>query len=725
MSEVEPLLLDRLRQVWVNHPQIVRPQEEAMRQALLTRFAPEYLSQLEGEALLLDLHGRQSRDSLAWWLEFKNDDQFQARTFGSISGGSALKFGIYQRAEDDQWVVADGTPRGRPVRVAEAITVASRQRDALLLGRERVLSLGRDPNDWRKLQDELEALAPELVGLAFFHKYLSLVRPDGIDDFHSLEYQNHHLLFMGLKPTGKLYTNGGLFVGAWRVFLDVHPPLSLYAFIRLLTVAHGPPVRWWRLWVGGRSEAEWVDMRDGGEIAMADADLGDLALLTAGQSGESAKEKLREALLQRGRAPAQVSKQINPLWSFFARLNEGDRVLAMNGHAVVGVGRVTGPYRFVADATLPHRRGVEWLSLEPFSYSGETGGSPLIPLDSSPDLITQAVHQTWGPAPPISVVPPLTGMVAQMKGELDRKGQLVLYGPPGTGKTYQARRAAEAIVARAAHNRAWDALDAPTRAALWGDGPPEAQRLWMCTFHPSFAYEEFVEGLRPKPVPGGLDFQPRPGLFRRLCMVAAQTREPCILIIDELNRGDVPRIFGELLTLLEADKRGRVFVTLPWSQAPFTIPPNVFVVGTMNTADRSIMLLDAALRRRFGFLELMPDPRLLAGPPVGGIALDRLLIGLNRRLTEALGADGRNLQVGHAYLMRDSAPLRDPAELLRVVRAELLPLLQEYCYDQPRALSAILGPELVDESGRGFRPEVRDDDDALRAALQTWLEAGD
>src|SRR5262249_35268057 len=139
-----------------------------------------------------------------------------------------------------------------------------------------------------------------------------------------------------------------------------------------------------------------------------------------------------------------------------------------------------------------------------------------------------------------------------------------------------------------------------------GDGLVRA-----CCFHPAYGYEDFIEGYRPQTVNGHMAFQPRDGVFKGLCKDAERApRDRFFLLVDEINRGDIPRIFGELLTILEKDKRGKS-ILLPVSGDTFRVPPNVFVIGTMNTADRSISLLDAALRRRFGFVELMPDSSVL------------------------------------------------------------------------------------------------------------------
>ena len=196
------------------------------------------------------------------------------------------------------------------------------------------------------------------------------------------------------------------------------------------------------------------------------------------------------------------------------------------------------------------------------------------------------------------------------------------------------------------------------------------------------------------------------GIFKTLCAAAARDPEGhYYLVIDEINRGEIPRIFGELLTLLDKPKRG-ASVVLPLSGERFSVPPNVSVIGTMNTADRSIALLDTALRRRFGFIELMPDPATLGDTVIEGIALRPWLAALNQQIIAHVGRDGRNLQVGHSYLMAGGRPIHDFRQLARVLQEDILPLLEEYCYEAWDTLERILGPGLVDVAKRRFKTEL-------------------
>lgn len=242
--------------------------------------------------------------------------------------------------------------------------------------------------------------------------------------------------------------------------------------------------------------------------------------------------------------------------------------------------------------------------------------------------------------------------------------------------------------------------------------------LHLITFHPAFSYEEFIEGLRPT-ASGG--FEVRDGAFKRVCLAAhANPDQDYVVIIDEINRADTAKTFGELITLIEDDKRaepgtpGLYRVTLPYSEAPdnlFSVPSNVYVIGTMNTADRSITLMDVALRRRFTFVEVAPRPELLKGT-VAGTALspEQLLRTLNGHLTQALDADHR---VGHAYLMGEALTVRDIAFRWR---HKLIPLLQEYFYGQDPELRHLLGDALyLDATG-----VKRLTDEALAGALATF-----
>lgn len=244
---------------------------------------------------------------------------------------------------------------------------------------------------------------------------------------------------------------------------------------------------------------------------------------------------------------------------------------------------------------------------------------------------------------------------------------------------------------------------------------PLAPFLHLVTFHPAFSYEEFVEGLRPTADGGGL--RVRDGIFKRVCAAArADPDNRYVLLIDEINRADTARTFGELITLIEDDKRSqtgltaRYEATLPYSDPPgnrLSVPDNVYLIGTMNTADRSITLLDVALRRRFTFVEVPPATEHLG--IVDGLALGALLKALNAQIVRVLDRDHA---IGHAYLTGTGA--MTARELRFRWKHKIVPLLQEYFYADEDQLLTVLGETLYgDAIGRDVL-----DEQGLIAALK-------
>ena len=282
---------------------------------------------------------------------------------------------------------------------------------------------------------------------------------------------------------------------------------------------------------------------------------------------------------------------------------------------------------------------------------------------------------------------------------------LVLYGPPGTGKTWHTVTRAVAIVeARSVHEVLEEEREDRAAVKRRFNEYRQANRIEMVTFHQNTTYQDFVEGIRPvliNDASAGADGQAEPqnvgdvqyelsrGVFRRITECAEQDPDQrYVLVIDEINRGNIAAIFGELITLIEDSKRiGRddeTRVTLPGSKTELGVPANLHVVGTMNTADRSIALLDTALRRRFVFEEMMPDA---SHPGIStdadGVNCRDLLAAMNRRIAVLLD---REHQIGHTYFLG----VDTLAVLASTFRTRILPLLQEYFYDDWEKIRAVL-----------------------------------
>lgn len=667
------------------------------------KFGPEVLRGRSGEDLLRFMHGRGTKDSLVYWLEFKNDEELPA-IFGSIAGGSALKFGIYQSTETQHWMT--GHPhKQKKLSLREAILLVENQRDQLLAGCAVLAGYEPETADHAAIQARMAEAAPDLADKGWAHKYFAMLFPRLLDDYHNLDLQRYHLIRLHKLPADGLYENARFFTGIARQ-LDI-PVTHLGA---VLNARDGDPKTVWRLGttVGGDGPSEWPRMREGGFAAIGWSETGDLSGIERNAAGKAHVRRLIEA--QHPDQPdtaghaAALTRGANQLFAFATRASAGDTIVAMEGLTVRGVGEVTGDYYFEdGDGPFAHRRAVRWRSLEEWKLPKKEGlFTTFVPLKQPANLVElvrrldtpsgELVPQAARPEPEIArprPVQPLVGLLGRIQSTLARKGQVILYGPPGTGKTHWASRAMAELGARSWFGKSYGELSETERREL------AEHAIARCTFHPAYGYEDFLVGYRPRVEGGNLTFVPKRGIFAELCRRAAkQPGRHFYLLVDEINRGDIPRIFGELLTVLEKDKRG-VPVLLPMLDEPFVVPPNIALIGTMNTADRSIALLDAALRRRFAFIELMPDSRVLKGVSVEGLPIGPWLDALNRRVVRHAGRDSRNLQVGHSYLMSGSAPIEDPGRLVEVLRDDIVPLLQEYCYDDFEALRSILGATIV------------------------------
>ncbi len=272
----------------------------------------------------------------------------------------------------------------------------------------------------------------------------------------------------------------------------------------------------------------------------------------------------------------------------------------------------------------------------------------------------------------------------------------ILYGPPGTGKTYNTVKHAVALVENKENVDNEPYADVKARF----DEYCEHGRIKFTTFHQSFSYEDFVEGIRPVIVDKygkesssahaetNVIYRVYDGVFKTFCDRAAKNPfVNYVAVIDEINRGNISKIFGELITLIEDTKRGTA-VTLPFSQREFIVPENVFILGTMNTADRSIAMLDTALRRRFDFTEMMPVPELLKN--CGEIDLCEMLMAINQRIEYYYD---REHTIGHAYFMNKNGSIRDIGTLRKIFNNRIIPLLQEYFFDDYEKIRLVLNDE--------------------------------
>ena len=272
----------------------------------------------------------------------------------------------------------------------------------------------------------------------------------------------------------------------------------------------------------------------------------------------------------------------------------------------------------------------------------------------------------------------------------------IIYGAPGTGKTYSTAEYALAII----ENRAAD-LQKKTvteRKAVMKkyNGYVRNGQIVFTTFHQSYGYEEFIQGLRPDTDVEGMSFKTVDGIFKKISDTALN--DPVnnyVIIVDEINRANISKVFGELITLIEEDKRwGEINETCATLQSGgvFAVPNNLYIVGTMNSADKSISLIDAALRRRFSFIEQQPDDSL-----VEDSVLRKVLHEMNTLLAKEL--DSTDLLVGHSYFMSRSAD-----DICSIFNNSIIPLLYEYFYDNRKKVGNILN-DVIKKSGAAVEVE--------------------
>lgn len=287
----------------------------------------------------------------------------------------------------------------------------------------------------------------------------------------------------------------------------------------------------------------------------------------------------------------------------------------------------------------------------------------------------------------------------------------IFFGPPGTGKTFHTINEAIKIADPEfykIHKNDREQLKARFKLLSLINDNESVGQIGFTTFHQSFSYEDFIEGIKPNDPKQGdtfLKYEIQDGIFKMICRLAEDSLNTVnpknfVLIIDEINRGNVSSVFGELITLIEKDKRAgaeeELIVTLPYSKENFSVPKNVYIIGTMNTADRSIEALDTALRRRFSFREMPPKHELIG--TIGSLKKDngqlddidvvKILETINSRIDKLIDKDHK---IGHSYFLNISST----QDLRDTFRDKVIPLLEEYFFGDFGKISLVLGSSFI------------------------------
>lgn len=436
--------------------------------------------------------------------------------------------------------------------------------------------------------------------------------------------------------------------------------------------------RFW-LYAPGKGAEKWDEFYAGGVMKLGWGKLGDL---TKYATKEDMKKKLLELYGDRTsqRHPA------NAVWQFSHSIKPGDIVFVKRGRSeILGRGVVTGEYKYdQSNSDYPHVRDVKWDTQGNWHTDRMLAMKTLTDITDYPDLVSEIESFFDDESPDYeepesgdrqTEYPPYTRDdflsdvymdeedYDRLAGTLLNKKNIILQGAPGVGKTFAAKRLAYSVM-----------------------GIKDIDRVQMVQFHQSYSYEDFIEGYRPS----GNGFELVKGAFYTFCKKAADDEDRrYFFIIDEINRGNLSRILGELFMLIESDKRGvKNKLQLLYSRELFCVPENIYIIGLMNTADRSLALLDYALRRRFAFMDLKPGFATEGFKKycnsLGNPKFTRLV-----KAVEALNADiakdeslGEGFCIGHSFFCNLKAETCDDARLSAIVEYELIPLLKEYWFDE-------------------------------------------
>lgn len=432
-------------------------------------------------------------------------------------------------------------------------------------------------------------------------------------------------------------------------------------------------VRYW-LYAAGDGSVNWENDYSEGIMAIGWDDMGDLMQY-------SSKEEMRAKMREVYGGTSSYKNQVHATWQFANDIKPGDIIFVKKGRKeIIGRGVVEGEY--VYDPTREHYRNtrtVRWTDKGLWEHPEQLAMKTLTDVTPYTDFVkkTQALfdgdssdtavrdedeeERTYDPYTADDFLHDVftdEDRYNILKALLLTKKNVILQGAPGVGKTFAAKRLAYSIM-----------------------GEKDTNRVKMVQFHQSYSYEDFIMGFRPTET----GFELKKGVFYEFCRKASEDDRPYFFIIDEINRGNLSKIFGELFMLIESDKRG-VELQLLYADEQFSIPSNVYIIGMMNTADRSLAMLDYALRRRFAFFEMTPAFNSSGfrayRAKINNPKFDRLIATVEQ-LNDVIANDdslGEGFCIGHSYFCTNATVTDD--WMKSVVEFELIPLLKEYWFDE-------------------------------------------
>ena len=684
-----------------------------------TKFSKEVLERMTPEEALENLMNSKNRDSLVYHLEFKNDEDFNTSNFGGIGGGTAGKFTIFHSNKFDQWVkwegnsqvpISDQAAQERAYEISQNLVklhhhIENSPHETLEDVREMIKAI------------EVDQELARFYQYGWVHKYFHLFYPEKVTDFSStntfrsllVKLKHPFVNEISVEEENNTYILDFLYNELVKRIGLTHPNLSKIVY----SVFELGSTNYYKVGLNKYSVSD-LDKMIQSEYFFPPIKLNrDLSDFT------STKE-LRE--FTKGIDYREYSAtQIN---SLTIGLKRNDVLLLVDEREAKYVGVLKGEYEFISEEAFQHRVPIVWHKVkDTFEISGKVPKliNRIYPIK---DQVNVELAVEKGDTVSSEILPnrkeikPLKGIMREINSLLMKKKQIILTGAPGTGKSYWALNTVYELVARQNYQNSFVNLRFEEQ-----DQVKSSEQIKVVVMHSNYGYEEFVEGLRPENINGDLVFNVKEGVLKEFANKAAlKPDKNYYLILDEINRTDLTKVFGELIYSIENTKRGE-YIDLSVSKDRFTVPSNLYIIGTMNNADKSVSLIDLALRRRFGFINLETDYELInqviQESPVlvdeegtgedleleqvttgAEINISDWLLAVNERIVDTLGSEGRDLQIGHSYFLSKGAVISEPAQFVDVIKYEIIPLLEEYTYNNTDQLKKILGRKIFDSSNR-------------------------
>ena len=658
---------------------------DTLHENFINHFGIEHLKSLSGKELLTSLfyNDKGNKLNLCYVLEMDKD---MREIFGSIAGGAAYKFGLFFHKKTQSWTC--GSP-AKPVKLTEneAIQKAEEIRNDLVAGAEIISSFGplNSTADYEQLYKQLEHISG--INTVWRMKYYQMLFPILFAPFYGQDIQLDVLHFLNQTPSEipfirmgqialfskKCNIPGIVFGHIWGRSTNHNNKSNDSETNTLSDKKH--KLHYWMYTVF--DDTSWMECQQKEIMVLGMDDIGDY-------SQYDSKESLRQELISTYDNSTSRKNQALMAWNFANKLAINDVIFAKRSNTLVGKGIVTGDYIF-DDSRQEYKniRTVKWLQIGEWEHPGKSVAKRLTDITPYTDYIEKLItiftpdelddvdtqpevdYPEYSSADFLSDVYMSEQDYETLVNVLKMKENIILQGAPGVGKTFTAKRLAYSII-----------------------GAKNPDRVQMIQFHQSYSYEDFIEGYRP--TENG--FTIKKGSFYKFCKLAEDDDEnDYFFIIDEINRGNLSKIFGELFMLIEKDKRG-IELQLLYSDENFSVPPNVYIIGMMNTADRSLAMLDYALRRRFSFFTMKPGFNTIGFQTYqDSLKSDafKKLISCIKQLNSKIAADislGEGFCIGHSYFCGLTAKTATVRTLTSIIEYELIPLLKEYWFDEPEKI---------------------------------------